>query len=101
MSARDTLVTCPCCQSRLEVDLRTGQVLKWNRPSEIDETGKPILREADWDEAAGKVKGRLSGSVDKFDANLSREKARSKDLDDLFAKAKEKVEKRKDRDELG
>ncbi len=101
MSARDTNVTCPCCQSRLEVDTRTGQVLKWSRQSELDETGKPILRESDWHDAAKKVSGRLPSAGDKFDASMNREKSREQDLDDLFTKAKDKLRKRGKSDELG
>ena len=92
MSAKETRVTCPCCQSRLEVDARTGQVVTWNRATELDETGKPVLREADWDEAARKVSDRMGSALDKFDSSLEREANRTKDLDDLFRKAQEKLE---------
>lgn len=93
MSARETNVTCPCCQSRLEVDTRTGHVVRWSRETELDETGKPKLRESDWDDASQKVSGRLGSAEDKFDSNLAREKSREKDLDELFRKAKKKLEK--------
>ena len=98
MSARDTKVTCPCCRSQLDVDLRTGKVLKWRRETELDETGKPILRESDWDDATSRVEGRLSTAIDKFDAGLSREQNREKDLDDLFRKASEKLKEPEEED---
>jgi len=100
MSSRETHVTCPCCNSHLDVDLRTGKVMKWRRETELDETGKPIVRESDWDEAAVRVKDRMGTATDKFDAGLSREKERVRDLDDLFDKAKDKLEKRRENDEL-
>ncbi|HGY92168.1 MAG TPA: hypothetical protein ENK43_13445 [Planctomycetes bacterium] len=93
MSSRDTLVTCPCCQSRLDVDLRTGKVLKWSRATELDETGKPKVREEDWEQATSRVEGRLGSAADKFDASLDREKKRASDLDALFEKAKEKLKR--------
>ena len=74
--------------------------MRWREPTELDPTGKPILREKDWDDAAGKVKGRLDGAVDKFDQSLAKEKSRAQDLDDLFLKAKEKADKRRQSDEL-
>ena len=90
MEKRDVKLTCPCCESRLEVDVRTGKVLKWNRKTELDTTGKPILKEEDWTGAADRVQGRLSEAADKFDSSLASEKSRESDLDDLFRKASEK-----------
>ena len=43
MAAKDLEITCPCCESRIEVDLRTGKVLRWNKKSELDEAGKPVF----------------------------------------------------------
>ena len=96
MSSRETHVTCPCCKSHIDVDLRTGKVMKWRRETEFDETGKPIVRESDWDDAAGRVKNRRRTAGDKFDSGLAREKSRERDLDDLFSKAKDKIKKRKE-----
>ncbi len=94
MSARETKVTCPCCNSHLDVDVRTGTVMKWRRETELDETGKPVVRESDWDDAASRVESRLSTATDKFDAGLSREQNREQALDDLFRKANKKLEER-------
>jgi hypothetical protein len=96
MTQRETNVTCPCCRSRLEVDVRTGKVVKWRREEELDSTGKPVLREEDWSQAAGRVDGRLSAAADKFDEGFARETSRAKDLDDLFKKASEKLADRDD-----
>lgn len=91
MDKRGIIITCPCCQSRLDVDVRSGNVLRWNRPTELDETGKPILTEEDWHDATTRVGSRLQTAEDSFEAGLSKEKNRERDLDDLFRKAKEKI----------
>ena len=94
MDQRETKVTCPCCESYLEVDVRTGKVVKWRRKTELDPTGKPILRESDWNQAADRVGGRMSEAAEKFDSGLAREQSREKDLDELFRKASDKLKKR-------
>ena len=91
MENKDVEVDCPCCGTRILVDVRTGRVLRTNRPVETDETGKRVVREEDWQSASGRVKDRLSTAEDKFDAGLSREKSRETDLDDLFKKARDKA----------
>lgn len=91
MDAKDVKVVCPCCESRLEIDVRTATVVRWSRKGESDETGKPVVRESDWRAAAERVQGRLGSADDKFDQSLTREKKRSQDLDELFRKANEKL----------
>ncbi len=91
MDTKETHVTCPCCESRLEVDVRTGKVVKWRRKGELDETGKPKVDEKDWDDASTRVSKRMGTAADRFEAGLSKEKNREKDLDDLFRKANEKL----------
>lgn len=88
---KDVAVTCPCCESRLEIDVRTGKVVRWRKKGETDETGKPVMTESDWTTAADRVSKRMGSATDKFDQSLSREKSRSKDLDELFRKASEKL----------
>ena len=94
MERRGIVVTCPRCESRLDVDVRSGNVVRWNRPTEVDETGKPILKEEDWDEANQRVGSRLDKATDAFEAGLSKELNREKDLDDLFDKASEKAKRK-------
>ncbi len=96
MDAKDTTVTCPCCQSRLEVDVRTGTVVRWRRATELDETGKPVLRESDWKAASERVEKRLGSAGDKFEEGVSREQNREHDLDELFRKANEKLRRKRD-----
>lgn len=91
MDTKEAKVECPCCQSWLEIDVRTGTVLRWRKKGETDETGKPILRESDWNSASERVSQRLGSAADKFDQSLSREKAREKDLDELFRQASKKL----------
>ena len=91
MSAKEIRVECPCCESYLELDVRTGKLVRWRKKAELDEAGKPVLREEDWEAVNERVAGRLDTAVDKFDASLAKEKRRGDDLDELFRKASEKV----------
>ena len=99
METKDVRVACPCCQSELTVDVRTAKVVRWNRPAEEDELGKPQPR--DFDEMAKRVEKRSSGALDAFDANLAREKRRGRDLEDLFRKANEKLKDDEDDEDGG
>ncbi len=94
MDTKETKVTCPCCQSRLEVDVRTGTVVRWRKPGELDETGKPVLRESDWQGASERVEKRMGSAAERFEEGLGREKGREKDLDELFRKANEKLRRK-------
>ncbi len=98
MDARQTIVTCPCCESRLEVDARSGKVVTWSRRQDVDETGKTVVRESDWDDASGRVAGRLSTAEQVFEQGLAKEKNRGNDLDDLFRKASDKARERPEDD---
>lgn len=96
MDAKSVDVSCPCCESRLEVDVRTGKVVRWSRKSELDESGKPRVRESDWGQANQRVQERMGSATDKFDESLTRERTRGKDLDELFKKASDKLKKKDD-----
>lgn len=84
-------VSCPCCDQRLWIDVRTEKVLRHAPPTELDEFGKPRASESSWDDAVGRALGREERATDKFDDALSRERNRAKDLDDLFRKAEERA----------
>lgn len=86
---REVRVVCPCCQARLDVDVRTQTVVRWKEPGAAPEGERPAP--ADFDSLSERVAGRLGGAVDKFDENLAREKRRTQDLDDLFRRANEKL----------
>jgi hypothetical protein len=96
MDTKSLEIACPCCESRLEIDVRTGKIVRWARKTELDESGKPRVRESDWGQASQKVQERLGGAADKFDQSLSREKSRGRDLDELFKKASDKLKKKDD-----
>ena len=90
METKEVAIRCPCCESRITVDVRTRKIVTWHRAGEVDRKGKPIVTKEDWNAAEGKVQNRLAAGEDRFDANLSREKTRGRDLDDLFEKMSEK-----------
>lgn len=91
MNPKQIEITCPCCDTRITVDVLTGTVLRHAPPTRLDETGKPIVDPARWDEATERVRGRSVQSQDKFEDALGREKRREADLDDLFERAKRKA----------
>jgi len=91
METKDVLVVCPCCESRIEVDVRTGKVLRWRKPAELDDTGKPVVNESDCNAANERVSGRMAAASDKFDAGLAKERQRERDLDELFRRASDKL----------
>ncbi len=98
METKEVAIRCPCCDSRITVDVRTQKIVTWRRAGEVDHTGKPIVTDEDWNSAQGRVEGRLAAGEDRFDANLAREKSREKDLDDLFKKMSDKLKDADDED---
>ena len=92
-------IDCPCCDSRLLVDVRTQTVLRHSPKASLDEFGKPVQDGKRWDAAAKTVSDRGARSEDAFNSALDREKSRGRDLDDLFKKAREKVDERTRRHE--
>ena len=91
MEAKQIEIECPCCKSRLLVDVRTGQLLRSRRPEELDSEGKPVVSERDWDEALGKVRGRSQTGEGRLDEALNRERDKASRLDELFRQAKDKL----------
>jgi hypothetical protein len=92
MESKQIEIACPCCKSRLLVDVRTGQLLRTLRPEEVDEKGKPVVSERDWDDALGRVQGREVSRESKLEEALGRERDKASRLDDLFRKAQEKLQ---------
>lgn len=84
MSNKEITVTCPCCDSRLVVDVLTARVIAHGRQKDTDPAGRPIVREEDWDTANERVAGRTQAAANRFDEALSQERTRGKDLDALF-----------------
>ncbi len=91
MEKKQFEVTCPCCSSRLLLDVRSQKVTRSRRPEELDEAGKPKVTSGDWDDAMGRVQTRESQRDSKLDDALRREENKSDRLDDLFRKASERA----------
>lgn len=64
-------------------------------PQGVDETGKAVLDESRWDDAAQRVSTRTESGKSEFDLALDKERSRERDLDDLFEKAQEKARRAK------
>ncbi len=91
MTAKQIELTCPCCASRLLVDVLTAKVLRSEKPASGG-GGDP------WAAAQDKVRGRTQSGTEKLDNALVSERGRKDQLEDLFRKANEKL-KRKDEDD--
>lgn len=85
--AKSIDVECPCCRSRLHIDVLTRSVLRAASPAQVDEMGKPVVSPKDWDRALGRVKERHAEGERSFDGALERERRRAEDLDELFRRA--------------
>jgi hypothetical protein len=94
MSAKDLEVDCPCCRSRLTIDVRTAQILRWSAAVERDETGQrsEAADEGRWDAALSRVGDREGRGKSRFDEALDRERGRERDLDELFRDAKDRAQ---------
>jgi len=92
MSTKELEIDCPCCNTRLTVDVRTRSVVRSVSPQETDEFGKPKVNLGRWDAAAGKVADRGEDAGGRLDDALQAEKKRADQLDDLFDRAKRKVD---------
>ncbi len=95
-------IECPCCEAKLVVDVLTQKVIRHRERPELNEFGKPVLPTDKWVAAEAKIAARKaeieamkSDGSDAFDQALSKEKGREKDLDDLFRRAKSKVDRKK------
>ena len=92
MDAKQLDVDCPCCKSRLAVDVRTSRVVRWAPPEELDEAGRPVVREERWQEVRDRALGRRAEASDRFDEALRKEQNREAELDELFRKARKKAD---------
>jgi DNA-directed RNA polymerase subunit RPC12/RpoP len=100
MDTKEIEIACPCCSSRLVIDVRTQTVLRARRPEELDVTGKPKVSEKDWGDALGRVKSRTDEAPGRLDDLLAKEREKRSRLDDLFKAANDKLkDKDKDREQ--
>lgn len=87
MSAKEIEVVCPCCRSRLTVDVLTAKVL---RHEAVEAAGASNDR---WASAQDRVRGRTASGTEKLDRALDSERGKKDRLDDLFRKAQEKLKR--------
>jgi len=97
MSAKQIDVTCPCCSTRLTVDVLTGQVLR-QTPREAPEDAGGGGAKDRWASAQERVRDRTQTGEDKLQNALEHERNKSKRFDDLFDQAREKHSRKGDQD---
>lgn len=93
MDTKQIEVNCPCCGTRLTVDVRTATILRTVRPTEVDESGQVRLDPGRWDEAVENVQERAGRAADELERGLSRERDKERRLDELFDSAKKKLQR--------
>ncbi len=96
MDDKQLEIACPCCATRILIDLRTGTILRSRRREELDPTGKPVVGEADWTDALGKVQRRTVEAPSKLDDALQKERDKRSRLDDMFKQANDKLKKKEE-----
>lgn len=96
MEVKQIEIDCPCCDTRLTIDVRTRTVLKHAPRATLDESGKVKLDEGRWDQALKRTSGRVDDAGSKLNKALDDERAKESRLDDLFDKANKKL---RDKDE--
>ena len=98
MSSKQIEVTCPCCSTRLIVDVLSGQILRRSQPAQPaeEESGKDR-----WSSAQDRVRERTKSGEDKLKSALEHERGKSQRFDELFQKAREKHSRKGDEDLAG
>jgi len=86
MSEGTFLIDCPCCKARIEVDRRTGKVLKhWEKP-QVKEGGDLMQ------EALKKIKADKD-RLDSYFSNAGKSmEDKKKELEEQFEKEKKRIE---------
>lgn len=90
MNSSEIQIECPCCFSALRIDRESGKLLGWLRTGDTAEGVRRPATER-WNEATGRVRGRVQAGEDSLDAALEKERARERELDELFRRAKDKL----------
>lgn len=93
MSAKQIDVTCPCCSSRLTVDVLTRTILRSVTAEEQGPGGGGGPSAGRWDKASERAGDHLRSAQDKLEQALDAERGKESRLDDLFRKANEKLSK--------
>lgn len=85
MSDGTYLVDCPCCKTRIEVDKKTGKVLRhWDKP--VVKPGGDLIQEA-----FKKMKADKSRLDDYFSGAGKSLEDKKKELDEKFEKEKKRI----------
>lgn len=95
MNAKDIEVRCPCCATRLLVDVATGKILKTTpapEPPGQDLVGKPPRDR--WESAQQSVRDRTQTSTRKMESALEAERTKEDRFDELFKQARDKQARR-------
>jgi hypothetical protein len=87
MSAKQIDVTCPCCSTRLTVDILTGHILRRSQPAAAQAGPEDKDR---WSSAQERVRDRTKAGEDKLESALEHERGKAKRFDSLFDKARDK-----------
>jgi hypothetical protein len=91
MNAKDIEVRCPCCETRILVDVATGKVLKTTPAARDDAQAAEGSGARDrWESAQQRVRDRSQTSNQKLESALEAERTKSERFDELFRKAREK-----------
>ena len=93
MSAKDIEVRCPCCATRLLVDVATGKILKtMSAPDPAAQQPDAPPGKDRWESAQKRVRERTTSSTQKLESALEAERTKEARFDELFKKAREKHE---------
>lgn len=99
MENKQIEVDCPCCSSKLTIDVLTRTVMRALSPKEL-ESDDPTQRGTErWNKASKRVAGRSAKSKDKLESAISMEKSKESRLDDLFDQANEKLKRKESEDD--
>lgn len=86
MSEGTFLVDCPCCKARIEVDRKSGKVLRhWDKPPVLKAGGDPMQ------EAFKKMKEDKSRLDNYFSGAGKSLEDKKKELDEKFEKEKKRI----------
>jgi hypothetical protein len=90
VSDRPLIVRCPCCQAELDIDRRSGDVVRANRKGDTRDKSEKF------DDVLGTVHRRGGRGADAFDSVTKKVKGREKQLDQVFQDAFKKVKETDD-----
>lgn len=96
METKQIEVDCPCCDTRLTIDVRTRTVLKHVRAEQRDGDGFVKPDDERWGTAVDRAETRVDSAQDKLDRAMREEREKESRLDDLFDKANERLRDRDD-----